>query len=387
MVNAERSCDRLRAGLGWSVLALLLVSSCGNNESASSQDEAERIAFAKKARLPGVLAVGGETISWDQMARTVVEGSKPVLLIEYLRPLAQASDLAQFKGLARPKFEEILTVRMRGILLYQKAKSHFGEKTDELMERAMDAEWRRFVLRFGGDEASAEEGLRRMGMTRQSFREQRTRLILRESYIALKLGGYRPISHRELVKCYDEMKEEYFAIQPMLKFRLIDIQPGKLDIEQADMDQLERARELAEKLVERLKQDEDFGELAKQYSHGHRSLFGGLWDPVHPESLAEPYDILATEAEKIEPSQISEPIEVEGHIFIMKLEERRSEGYEPLEEVQREVERKIIIDRQKEAIDKLNAEMSQQVALGQKDEFIDFCLERIYESIRQKGQE
>ena len=381
MANVERNHNRARAWLAWSFFALLLAGGCGDNsKSASSKDESERIAFREKARLPGVLAVGSETLSYDEIAQMPVElSATAVPLIAYLKQFAGVSDLEQFKKLARPKFEEVLTDKMKDMLLYQRARKQIGEDADEALEKAIDSEWRRWVLRFEGDEAKAEEALRQMGMNRQSFREQRKRLIIRQSYLASKLPGRRPVTYRELMKCYDEMKEEYFAVQAMLKFRLIDIQPGKLEISGANQDRLGRARELAKELVGRIRGGEDFGELAKRYSHGHRSIFGGLWDPVHPESLAEPYDILAAEAEKIAPGWISGPIEVEGHIFIMKLEEKRSKGYEPLGNVQEYVARKVIADRQKEAIDRLNDELMQQIALSEKDQFIDFCLEKVYQ--------
>jgi parvulin-like peptidyl-prolyl isomerase len=99
---------------------------------------------------------------------------------------------------------------------------------------------------------------------------------------------------------------------------------------------------------------------------------------VRPESLAPPYDILAAEAEKIQPSQVAGPIAVEGHVFIMKLEEKQSAGYEPFENVQGQIEQKLIFDRRNEIFDRLNARMMQQVELGETDKFIDFCLEKIY---------
>jgi len=86
---------------------------------------------------------------------------------------------------------------------------------------------------------------------------------------------------------------------------------------------------LAGELLGRIDNGEGFGALAGQYSHGHRRLFGGLWKPVQPESLAEPYDILAAEAEKIEPGRTTGPIEAANgeHIFIMKLEDKQSQNF------------------------------------------------------------
>jgi hypothetical protein len=360
---------------------LVLAGGCGDSsKSSSSENEAEQIAFRENARLPGVLVVGSETLTYDDVVQMPVELSATVVpLIEYLKQLAGASDLEQFKELAKPEFEEALTARMKDMLLYQEARRHIGESADEALEKAVDAEWRRWVLRFEGDEAKAEEALRQMGMNRQSFRQQRRRLIIRQSYLASRFPGRRPVTKRELEAWYEEMKEKYFVVQAMLKFRLIDIQPEKLEITGGDQGRLGRARELTKELVKRIRQGEDFGELAKQYSHGHRSIFGGLWDPVQPESLAEPYDALVAEAEKMAPGWISAPIEVEGHIFIMKLEEKRSEGYEPLENVQEYVRQEILAKRQQEAFDKLDAELMRQVELSERDKFIDFCLEKIYQ--------
>jgi parvulin-like peptidyl-prolyl isomerase len=177
---------------------------------------------------------------------------------------------------------------------------------------------------------------------------------------------------------YNRMKDELFVTTAMLKFQLIDIEVAKLEVAEPNQSRLEQARELADELMRRLQAGEDFGELANKYSHGHRRQFGGLWKPVQPGSLAEPYDILAAEAELIEPGQLAGPTEADGHIFIMKLVEKRPEDVEPFEKVQEQVKAKIIFERRKRAVDKLTAEFVQQVVLNGKDEFIEFCTRKIY---------
>ncbi|MFB0524422.1 MAG: peptidylprolyl isomerase, partial [Phycisphaerae bacterium] len=269
----------------------------------------------------------------------------------------------------------------------QEAKRQAPDNIDEALEKAAEREIRKFILDCGGNQAKAEEKLKQMGMDRKGFKENRKGFILTQLYIASKLSDNRPITYTELMKCYDQMKEQSFVIPAKLQFRLIDIQPARLEItdpnqtsaSSVEAGRLEQARKLANKLIQQLQAGADFGELAKQYSHGHMREFGGLWKPLQPESLAKPYDILAEAAEKIQPGQTAGPIEAEGHIFIMKLKEKRTKSYEPFEKVQEELEQKIISDRRKDAIDKLNAEIRQQIAPGEKDEFIDFCLEKIYQ--------
>ena len=68
----------------------------------------------------------------------------------------------------------------------------------------------------------------------------------------------------------------------------------------------------------------------------------------------------------------------------MKLEEKQSAGYEPFEQVQELVERKVLIDRYNKVLDQLNAELMEEAKLGKADEFVDFCLKKIYQRGRQQ---
>jgi len=178
--------------------------------------------------------------------------------------------------------------------------------------------------------------------------------------------------------CYNEMKDEFFARPAMIQFRLIDIQPARLKM-LAPNEQHELAKRFAYRLLERVQSGEDFGGLARQYSHGPMREFGGLWQPVQPGSLASPYDMLAAEAENTEPGQIAGLVVTAEHVFIMKLEEKQSAGYEPFNNVQEQVRDKIVLDRWNKVADKVNAKLLQQAELSRTDEFIDFCLEKIYQ--------
>lgn len=368
----------------WSFLlafVLLLAGGCMTKDKPKfTEEELSLIPLAQREGLPEasggfVLAVGGETITSDE----IINGP----LLEYFRPTAQKSSFQQFKEQARPELERILVTRVSNILLYQQAKRGMGVDIEDALERAAEAEVRKFITSFDGDYAKAEQALKQMGMDWRSFREYQKKMILSQDYIRRQLPEHRPITYRELVNCYNELREEFFAIPAMIKFRLIDIQTPKLEVADPNRSQLELARELANELVGRLQEGEDFGELAKQYSHGHRAPLGGLWKSVQPKSLAKPYDILAAEAEKIEPAQVAGPIEAGEHIFIMKLEEKKPKSFEPLENVQKEVEAKIIFDRRKKAVDEFSTKLVQQAALNERDKFIDFCLEKIYRMCRQ----
>ncbi|MHC4206449.1 MAG: peptidylprolyl isomerase [Planctomycetota bacterium] len=364
------------------IFILLLLGGC--DKSSLSDAEKQRLAVTQKIELVEaaggyVLMVGGETITSDQIidTRTQLNGMF-VSPKEYFGPIAQANELEQFKERAREPLEEILISKISNILLYQHAKRQMGGNIDEGLQKAAENEYKNFVLGFGGDQARADDELKRILMDKNSFIEQQKRAILIQSYMASKMPNNRPVTYREMIDCYDRIKDKYFAKASKIRFRLIDIQPEKLELEDPNDDPWHLGNKIVNQLLRRIKSGEDFGELAKEYSHGDWKDFGGLWRAVQPSSLAEPYDILAAEAEKLEPGEVAGPIVTKQHIFIMKLQEKQIAGYEPFEDVQELVEQKILLDRRNEVINKLNSEVRWQANLSRTDKFIDACLEKIY---------
>jgi len=367
-----------------SVLMLLLIGGCDGDNKRLTDAQLEHRAVRRKIELVEsaggfVLMIGGETLTGDEIieTRTQLNGLY-VSPMEYFGPIAQANEFEQFKERAKGQLEEILMDKISNILLYQHAKRQAGENINEGLEKAAQNEYRKFVLNFGGDQARADDELKRNQMDKKSFIEQRKRAILIEWYVASKSPEKSPVTYRELMDCYNRIKDKYFARAARIRFRLIDIQPDRLEVTDPNEDTWNLGKERANKLLELIKSGEDFGELAKQFSHGDWREFGGLWRPVQPSSLAAPYDILAVEAENMEPGQVAGPIVAEEHIFIMKLQEKQIAGYEPFEDVQDLVQEKVLLDRRKEDIDKLNAGIRSEAKLSRTDKFVDFCLEKIY---------
>jgi peptidyl-prolyl cis-trans isomerase SurA len=367
-----------------SVLMLLLIGGCNGDKKRLTDAQLERRAVTQKIELVEaaggfVLMIGGETLTSDQIidSRTQLNG----LFIspkEYFGPVARANELEQFKERAKGQLDEIIMANISNILLYQQAKRQAGTNIDEALEKAAENGYRKFVLNFGGDQARADDEIKRRQMDKKSFKEQVKKDMLIYEYRRSKLPNNRPVTYRELMDCYNQIKDKYFARVAKIRFRLIDIQPAMLEVADPNEDRWQLGKERANKLLELIKSGEDFGELAKQYSHGDWREFGGLWRLVQPSSLAEPYDILAVEADKMEPGDLAGPIVTKQHIFIMKLEEKQLAGYEPFEEVQDLVQEKVLLDRSSEVIDKLNAEIRQEAKLSRTDKFVDFCLEKIY---------
>ena len=360
---------------------LLLAGGCGPSKKPRfTKEQLANIPLPQKSGLLEsssgfALAVGGETISADQIALS---------LLEDLRPAAQSSTFEQFKEQASEKIEQVITTRILNILLYKEAKKDAAEGVHEALEKLAEAEVKRFFESFGGDVAKANEKLRQLGMNRQGYKEYLKMMILIQSYTASKVPDSMPITYSELLKCYNDMKEESFATEATIKFHLIDIEVAALDVAEPNKNRMQFARDLANELRKRMVSGEDFDKLAEAYSGVSLRIFN---EPVQPESLAEPYNICAAEAEKMKSGEISRPIEASERIFIMKLDGKKAKGFTPLEEVQRQVEEKIIADRRQKAVEELEAKLLQQASISEKDAFVHFCLKEIYRmSNQQKTQ-
>jgi len=371
------------------ILVILGIAGCGKKYKASLTDDEYRRILARTKPVPvSTLLVSSEEVTAEEVVSSPVVrsiGDTPVPLESYLSPVAEGTDPNEFKTLARPQIENTVDTQIANIILYQKAKTEAGgEKIDEAMEKAAEKEWREFVLRHEGNEAEADKALLEANMTREQFKEFHKRESLSQYHVFSQVPSDRPISHRKLIEYYEKMKDEFFALKPKITFRIIDIQPEKLELTDMTLDQTEQALTVAKDLYAQLEAGADFAELAREHSHGFSRAAGGLWKERDPKTLAQPYDVLGQACAKLEPGQITGPIEARGHVFVLKLEAKQESGYQSLAEVQAQVQAAIIRDWRLEANEKLNEELEERAAAGQTDDFIDVCAEQIYQKVSRK---
>jgi parvulin-like peptidyl-prolyl isomerase len=359
------------------LLAMLLFAGCSGGKSVSSGGKPM---FLKTSAGP-VLAVGGETVSGDDIIGSFTErDGRFVALMERFRPMAEAADLGQFKEQAGPELEQILITRLSNLLLYVQAKKELEgkAKVDEVVKKLVDKEVRRYVANeFGGDYSRAQEYLKQNEMDWKRFREQRKKSILTQYYISSQLPKDRLVTYSELLERYNQVKAELFAVASTIRFEMLDIQSSRLSVNDPNKSSGQLAREFADALRARIGGGEDFQVVAEQFRAVSLIRFS---EPVRPDSLARPYDVLARRAEEMQPGQISGPIESPGgdRIFIMKLLDKQGADFKPLAEVQRQVERIIVAERRNRAVDELETKFMAQARLAEKDRFLNLCLEKIY---------
>ncbi|MDP2933632.1 MAG: peptidylprolyl isomerase, partial [bacterium] len=319
-----------------------------------------------------VIAIENEAVTSDEVIST---------LADVLRQPALNSDFETYKKQARPLVEQFVNNKISSIIVYKHAKRDAGDQIDDKLNEVVETEIKNFLAGFGGDYAKAEDALKKDGFNSwQEFRDFQKRLILSQSYLSAKMPQQQqPVTYKELLDIYNRDKKNKYTTAGKITFQLIDIQPAKLNSPDPNKTKLHAARELADDLIKKIKSGEDFANLARQYSNDPFSEFGGIWKPVEPNSLAKPYDILAKQAQNLSPGRIAGPIETDEHIFIMKLLDKQNESIEPFEKVQGEIRKRILVERQRKTYYEINEKIVQQASIANKDDFVDYCLAKIYE--------
>jgi peptidyl-prolyl cis-trans isomerase SurA len=181
---------------------------------------------------------------------------------------------------------------------------------------------------FGGDRARFLAHLRERGITTRDFR--------REIEDRVKVGFMRAQMNRSQ-SVVSPVKIEQFYQQHRDRFRQEDgVKLRLIRLTQLADEGPEVLRQTADSIVADLRRGADFAELARRHSQDARARDGGDWGWVSRGSLSP---VLAEAAFALERGQFTDPISIGKDLFILMAEDRRHEGFRPIDEVRPEIER------------------------------------------------
>ena len=93
--------------------------------------------------------------------------------------------------------------------------------------------------------------------------------------------------------------------------------------------------------------------------------------------------VLEKVSEDMEAGDVSGVIEAQGHVFIMKLEEKRDAKYEPFEDVQEEVMTQLDLQRREIKLDNMISKLMSHANIEGMEAFVDFCVRSAYHKCNQ----
>ena len=184
----------------------------------------------------------------------------------------------------------------------------------------------------GGPEKFAQ-GLKEMGLTEKDIERVLAETLLVHRYVDTTVGPKLATTDAEVSKFYEENKER-FNHPDQVKIRMVLAEPPK----NATEAQRAASKAKAETALKRIKSGEDFAKVASELSDdGTKSLGGNVgWasrDQLLPE-LKDPIFALAK-------GSVSEVLTASQGYFVFRIEDKRSAGAAPLDEVQEMIKRSL----------------------------------------------
>jgi len=207
-----------------------------------------------------------------------------------------------------------------------------------LPAEVIDEEVNRLILeRFDNDRTRLHQALAARRMTFDEWREEVAEQITLRVYYNREITSQANVSTEAIRETYEQTKDSYF-IPLRVKFRAILINKGNRAEDQTIK------KQQADRILQELLSGANFAEVARRVSEGIRADQGGAFPWSDPADIREE---LRPALRTVPTGTLSNLIETDGEFYIIQIQERREEGYTPLEDVQREIESELLIREQK----------------------------------------
>ncbi len=203
------------------------------------------------------------------------------------------------------------------------------KKVKELGIKVSDTDVDEEIRRIEEEQGLTHEEFIRMleksGVSYDEYRKYVKKSIERMQLIEFEVRSRIVISEEQIRDYYEKHKDE-FKTAEKVRIASIFLKLKNRD----DPEEMERLKKRAEVIIERLKEGEEFSELAEDFSEGPGAESGGDLGYFKIEDLDPEIRRLV---EKMKIGEVSDPIIRPFGIQIIKVLDKKAEGVKPLEEV------------------------------------------------------
>ena len=222
-------------------------------------------------------------------------------------------------------------------LLVQRAKD-MGVSVEPDVIKRLDQ------IRIDNKLASMEElekAVSGQGMNWEDFKNNIRSTLLTQRVISSEVGSHITVGEEELTKYYEAHKTEFVRPEQVALREIVVNTQGKTPEETAEL------KKKAETALKRVKDGEDFGEIAKRFSDGStKSQNGFLGIYKHGELSKELEDTVF----KMKKNELTEVMETKQGFLVLQVLEHYDEGEQSLAKVKNEIMDKLYSARMEPAM-------------------------------------
>ena len=209
-------------------------------------------------------------------------------------------------------------------LLVQRAKD-MGISVDTDVVKRLDE------IRISNKIGSMEELERQVnksGIDFEDFKNNIRNQLLQQEVIRREVGSKILLDHAEVLKYYEDHKAEFVRPEQVAVREIFVSTEGKSE------EELTALRKKADGLLERVKNGEDFGELAKRFSDGSTAKQGGELGTFERGQMAPN---LEQAAFKLKRNELTDVIPTKTGFMILQVQEHYAAGQQPEDKVENEI--------------------------------------------------
>ena len=173
-----------------------------------------------------------------------------------------------------------------------------------------------------------EKAVSSQGLNWEDFKNNIRNRILTQKVVSQEVGSHISIGESDARSYYDEHKSEFVRPEQVAIREIIVNTDGKKEAEVAEL------RKKAETALKRVKDGEDFGEIAKRLSDGATKEQGGYIGTFKRGELAKQLEEVVF---KMKRNELTDVLETKQGFLVMQVLEHYDEGEQPFEKVKNEI--------------------------------------------------
>jgi parvulin-like peptidyl-prolyl isomerase len=177
------------------------------------------------------------------------------------------------------------------------------------------------------------QALSKDGMTFDAYKQDLKEQLQRQQLVRREIRAKIVVTDDEIGEYYRQHRDEYEGREAIrIKQILLPVPPG------TDPAIRERARELAESILKRIKNGESFEALATQFSQGPATAAGGDIGFVEKGHMLPEVEKVAL---NLDIGGVSPVIDSPQGFYIIQVVDKRGSGLKPITEVRQEIQNKL----------------------------------------------
>jgi len=294
-------------------------------------------------------------VNGDIITRGELEHSRQALEAELKQ---QGAPAAKMQELLKEKEADALRDQIDQLLLVQKAKELSIDVTAEVKKEMADIQMQNKITDSDKFHQWVQE---QSGMPYEDLEQQMKNRSMTQRVIRQEVGGRITIPKSELLKYYEEHKNEFIRQEQVFLREILISSVGKTP------EQVAAAEKRAKDILARAKKGEKFPELARDTSDAESAKNFGEIGWFKKSDLNPSLQHLFKEKR----GYLTDVMKTENGFVIFKLEERHEEGLAPFEEVENEITEKLYVPRMQPKVREYLTKLREQAFLEIREGYVD----------------